>query len=787
MASTFTENDLRILGYTDVTKLDSIDPNQNPPLFEVFDATMIGGLEKIESRFIYLKSRCGVEIATAAVKSHSHPKNTTYVIKPASSDLSERVVGPDQKLHKHEDLVWTALNNTIAEYLENLQMLVPKEEYFVNPSLDNRAKSAGDVVENLSNYLVGNTHTDVKGSLWVVKANAGVGKTTLARQLIHNLAEKIQKYRTIPIYVEAQHWRNLNMSSLEILWDVIENSLQRISGLNIPMNEDIFKHALRQGYFCFIFDGFDELCGDEKSQFEPQSVLNELIGVTEESEARILLTTRTIFWDAKIADEPENVHTEKLQNFNTQEARSYFGKVFRQGVDDSKRDRSIQLYNEMVKDAQPRQHAGSIREEFCNLPLCLRMITDYVNQGEVSAYSVDSKKPVLYNLLVNICEREMVRQGLKTDAESQLLSFTDMAMNYEGTNPTFSLEDLALTPNGFDYKDVSQAEDHALLDAISTGAKSKFSFRYEFIASFLRAKGIYDWMNSSSSHPKDLPKPIATSLVEEADGKGQILEQLANYLEAEDIERILQRGQEIVKLRLRNYMESFFFHAALSLVDKVYPKHNKAERATLIFRNIKEDQGPDPEFRVRNWCFTGRIENLDLSNIEFHNCRFRDIRFHGCLSNSVTKFTNCHFEGHQYLGSQGDGWKYVTLYSPKFEFPANMPWEELLDNGPLLDRKVVAEHLLKLGVRKFWRNGAISRSITNANWTQGSLSQSSHAETLRKAMLKVDLIREIRISGVSEGGIAINPDSIGDVGNYMDNNQLSGKVLEAYNVVLSKL
>jgi hypothetical protein len=47
-------------------------------------------------------------------------------------------------------------------------------------------------------------------------------------------------------------------------------------------------------------------------------------------------------------------------------------------------------------------------------------------------------------------------------------------------------------------------------------------------------------------------------------------------------------------------------------------------------------------------------------------------------------------------------------------------------------------------------------------------------------MKRVNLISEITISGVSEGGLLFNRESIGDLQLFMDNQQFSGRIMEAY-------
>lgn len=114
--------------------------------------------------------------------------------------------------------------------------------------------------------------------------------------------------------------------------------------------------------------------------------------------------------------------------------------------------------------------------------------------------------------------------------------------------------------------------------------------------------------------------------------------------------------------------------------------------------------------------------------------------------------------------------------------PAAFEWEGLLDRdfGSTSDRIM---HLMRYALAKFWHHGAPKLSISFRNWNTGPIKQTGQSKAIMDAMIKTGLISKIRISGVQEGGISFDKDSIADLKNFMDNSQLSGKIEEVYRLL----
>lgn len=629
MPTTFTANDVRLLGYA------KADIKETTAAYDIIDATSTVGLDGITTRFIHLKTRCTLDIARR-VSAQWRQRERTYVVKANSLSLQNEslrdVFGRDAPIYTQEDLVWRVLKTSFADYLNELKANVTVAKPFISPK-SSIPEIGPHLVDRLLEFLSAQSGSADGGTLKVLSANAGVGKTTLSRKLVHSLVDRIGTAKCIPVYVEAQHWQKLNVASLDGLWDVIDNSL-RVFSAHVPMTESLFRHALRQGYFSFIFDGFDELCAGKRTQFVPTSVLRELVDVVAESEARALLTSRTLFWESQIGSAPPGVEVWPLEPFNAQQAKGYFVKAFGQST--PQREAANKLYGEMRRQAIPPERTGSVRDQFVNLPLCVRMVADFVKDGG-TAVATSQDEPVLRSFLTAICEREETRQGLVTRAAAQLHSFQDMALAYEGVNPEFGTEDLALTPEGFAEDDLEKAADHALLQKADSGEDKKLMFRYEFIAPFLRAAAIAKWIQSDDQPIENLPRSLVTIAEREADGRGEVLEQLMNFLSRAHLDRVMVKGRVATAKLGVQHVSSFFFHIAQALIAQQSGLTGK-ERATKLLLGLPHSSQSDQTITVNGLTVRGPIYGLDLRNTTFVRCRFRDIIFRRCVAGAQTAF-----------------------------------------------------------------------------------------------------------------------------------------------------
>ena len=198
----------------------------------------------------------------------------------------------------------------------------------------------------------------------MIRAPAGVGKTSLARHLTRKIAEGANTYRLIPCYVESDHWAKLRVESMDQLWAMIENSLRHFDP-HLKLTQSLFEHLLKSGDLVFIFDGFDELCGHNRSRFSPREVLSELHQLARESAAKIILTTRTTYWEAEVGQVTQasglgllasDMRVFDLEQFTKQQAHDFFEKRFQRKQ--SFRQKAHLLLDQVSAANQPPTKGG---------------------------------------------------------------------------------------------------------------------------------------------------------------------------------------------------------------------------------------------------------------------------------------------------------------------------------------------------------------------------------------------------------------------------------------------
>lgn len=759
MPRTFHHEDTKLLGYGRAW------PIHDAPSYTVIEAEAQAGLETIATRFIYLKSNCTRSAVDDALRQFDTGGNSR-LLQPASGKMPH-IVG-DHPVNQLEDLVWQRLVDQYFDaYLHTGLLDVPADEHFITPS----ASTGSDVIATLNDYMTGKNRSG-DGKIMVIKAGAGVGKTTVSRILVRKLAEAASNTKTIPIYVEAQHWKN-QLRADSSFYDVIRNSLDLLSAKPLP--EDIFFHALRKGYLSFIFDGFDELCSYQYDSFDPIEVLDQL-RIPEESEARVLITTRSGFWEARVEDveHTSTISMVSLDPFNTQQSRGYFRKVFGQGT--LQYERAEKLHKALQDDTRPLDHTGSIRDEMFNLPFCVRVLADYVKDGgqldgvEGEDQRAQNEVPNFHRLLLAICERERIRQRLDTLAEEQILSFVDVASADSTQRPSFALGDLLSLRGGFRTMDEAKIGEHALLERHESDG---FCFRYEFLAPYLRALGV---RNTLMDESLVLQGGLVKVLERERGGKGEVSENLSRILRPKDLEAVVRRCHGAVGQR--NFsLASFFFNLGLDLSRHRSDIISNAARTQALFFD-GYDGVTDRE--VVGWRFFGTMEDLDLSEMIFKECHFTDVKFRRCSVSGETVFDGCTFEGSVVM-SPPSMWASVDYReSCRALFPADASWERILRRA--VGRKAErVDVLLSIALNKFWSGGRFRASIAKAHWRKGWLGETREAKRVLDSMLKAKLIQEVHISGVDDGGYAFDRTALADLQNYMDGRHKSGKVRAVFN------
>ena len=329
MRQILNSHTLELLGYTNPEQVSS------DTRADVFIATIVAGIEEQRVQFVYIKTRS----SRSDLSNISIERNiATFFVVPESSginteDVNIAIPGGPHRLYQLDELIWARMTSAFREYVDGLTAQLIVEPYFVQP----RSESAtSEPDKEIVEFFASRSATYGAGTVLVLRAPAAVGKTTLLRIVVQRLLKSKDQYRAIPIFIESAHWSQLRLESVSGLWEVVRNSLMRFAP-DLVMSKSLFEAALKTGNIVFIFDGLDELCGRRDVSISAVDIVDELASIARGTNARILLSTRTAYWDSEIARTWENVSKLDLAPFNRQQALSYFERRFSNDISLQKR------------------------------------------------------------------------------------------------------------------------------------------------------------------------------------------------------------------------------------------------------------------------------------------------------------------------------------------------------------------------------------------------------------------------------------------------------------------
>jgi hypothetical protein len=776
----FLERDLEILGYSELRE-------ERFEGWTIFSGVALAGLERVETAFLYLNAGFTNEMAKEAKPEFVGRKGRKYVIVPRSEERRKNFIdelfGSYSKFFVAEDLIWAKIQERFAEYLQHIRKIVPQEEHYVAPRKEGPYEPDARLDDELLQLLTYNGDKENR-RINVVRAAAGVGKTTLARRLARMLADKSDSLRVVPVQVESSHWDKLQLASLEGLWEIIENSFHKCSH-NLQINKSLFEHLLRQGDLAFIFDGFDELCERRHSCFTPRNVLDELLALATETSkehstsvvTNIVITTRTMYWKAAVGSTKLPFRVLDLAPFNRHQAHSYFQNVFKKTPRDHNKAQGI--YRKLVRSNTPLTPGGP-REQFVNHPFCLQMIAEGVRRGYDEQFEFSGPTSLLLQFLLQFCERERRRQRLITPAESQLDALQEIAV--AGEFDAFELDYCVAA--GFEEKDLPRLIDHPLLNAKVVAEKTLYSFKYEFLRPFLKAKFLVAAIRRIGAAGATKDDPAWRVMAEESGANGSVLEHVLQLIVPNDTKAVTGCYRTALRVLPKKGPElSFLFHVARLLVER--PNLTKRERTDLLFGLLFDKFNQSRE--VHRLYVVGQINKLDLSDVKFIECDFVDVSFRDCIANKGTQFRQSLFTGDfDVAGTDQKSWSHVKVsIDCILDFPTNLIWERVLR----AEVGAKEEHLrdaLGLALAKFWHHGQPKLTLPKNQWSTGTLGHSIYCEPIRNAMFKYGLTKEATMGGEAEPVYLFSDDAIPDLQRFMDNGQLTGRIRDVFDSLLTK-
>jgi hypothetical protein len=729
-----------------------------------------------EARLLFLDSGASWKTSEEAAIALKSEKKDFQILVQTSSAIAQQLGRLTQTLQSTR-----AAMTVRGLLLASLQKLLRFDESakegdprFVNPSVKGPAGSEGRALEVLKSWLWENP---AAGPLGVLLANAGVGKTTVFRQL-HSLLLSGAERSGFPLLIESSQWARIaSMPDLE-LWDIWKQALDAL--YSVTMQKEFFEMCVETGAIIPLFDGLDELCAKLTGQFLPTATLVSLREFADKGESRILVSARNEFWESFVDVQKRiGIDTFELLPFNNQQTARYLEVFFPK--DFTKRERASQILARLDKETSKAGYPTP-RMRITNVPAVVAMVAECADLDDEADQAVgrfgqylDEGNPLM-SLLKFVCLREKLRRIPGAEPEKQVEWLTDLSVDFDDH---FSREDLRSYAEielglGTGENELQKILAHALLESRGNAVRFRFAFVPEYLAAM--------WLSSSlRGADTDLPTRVVALLARYSSGGTSFVQYAAEHLSAIPTET-LKRRFGLIRARLTEIKAgealSGLLHLAIKTAESLSPTGPKGDRTELTLEILNLPDG------FLDLTVTGKIANLDLSGTKLTNCTFRDAGFSNCQFDAKTSFVDCRFEGKLEV-EKAEGIGQATFRNCDFRGQARDVLQNLLptrESVPIGQEQVV--EAFRHALDKF-RKGPTFKSMRTEDLRKGTLRYSPLRDTVLEALIEFQIIELHMISGVGQNaGVHVVTEQINDVRQFLDNNFLVGRLKLAVDKVI---
>lgn len=753
-----TAEDLRLHGYTSV---EEIQPGRvgigglNCRIFQGTDS----GFARSRHTFVYLLA----STTEQSLRRHMGALNdrASFIVVPNS--LVERPVSNvlqelPTRVIVFDEMMWERISGLLAGYLNDVSNQVEKlkQDHYVPPSLynasDDEIRDGQDSVEYLVDFCCG--RTDERNNIVAIEANPGVGKTALATMVADRLVSKSSQETVVPVFLPADEWRTKE--------PMPRNLADVLRGMEVPFRDDdsAFSRLLQQGYIALIFDGFDELRDTEKAPIER---LDELRHIARASNARIIVTVRSSFWEREILERENtrggtvsDVTCYRIKPFDAQDRRRYW----RKRLTEEEALAAARLHGRYIAGVQDN---GTM--ELFYLPNCASMIADYIERnGPATADTVapdnneNGDRDLVDRFFREVMERERVRQQLQTSVRVTRSALENISVDH-GDDDWFDGIWLEL----YDVADVDleRLRDHAMLDYVEP---ERFRFRYPEVTKRFRASRFLTALLTGELSERT-PREFLELVSEEAGGSGDLPHEVAKIVDGGEVD-----GVADAHTRANDFdVKSLVFHILANYVVLNNKTMSRADRWTALSRFLGGTQKG-----IAGLCVKGAIEGFKLRNFTIRDSRFVDLALYADVEN--VRFEDCTFKG-ALSGSE----------NCRFE---NCSAEDLARlrvgwRDPHADLEDDIRGYLRVAVRRFvHERGNGFKAVWRDEWATGDVDR------IETTLNVLDHFRRYRVVGVEPAGTRekINLTTEGKrwAGRFLSQGSLQGGLLEAYQAMLRK-
>lgn len=761
----------------------------------------VGGI-KNSLCILYLMADATVEStreAKTAIKKQGTPPERTQVVYPPS--LKQRNPGA---INAFESIAASTLE--LTEYFTSF-ILQQTENYLqkisalnFNHYVDPHIKISGGFEMRAANPVL-NFLTDPElkspmfnGALGVLLAEPGQGKTFMSRYL----ANQTSRRKFIPIYVHAEQWSRMQQDEISSIWKTITHSFRYFEspiGWIDGAEEEFLKVALKAGLFRVIFDGFDEYVLWNKGKVDALETIQSLQSLTNETGARILITTRTSFWESEVQEDTEaNLHPGHhlfvIKPFDKNRADNYFKQRF--SDDKQKQDAATKLFVSL------KEKASDSSMDFVGRGFFLFLIADLIERDFTSQSPELANKSVLQWIMKALCQRERVRQDLPLTEEEQLRCLSEFAeflvcgedatsenlkLVIQGTTDTTpaEIDELVLRPR--------KLKDHPLIRFDPSND------RWHFVQNQLMFALLADRLIKLSESPQNhqsllnlvrrnkfdlqLQNDVASAMADqlfELKNKDEALNKIREIIQA-----LLKTGDNSGIVQLTGNPASLATTLALLAINKSYPKGSDRKEKTKALISLFPDE------KLSKLNFSGTLARFDFEGYRFEECNFHQVSWANCVLNSQTIFSKCTFSGGNVLSCEKFGhaqWESSCIFDA--------------DSKSIIDAEIVRAGKRNYSIddlksditqliKKFSpKDGLGLRSVEERNLTKGIISASIYKNEIVEGF-KRRILEPHSISGSDGGGYHVNAASRDAMNYYSTNGVFTGSLAQLYDELRKKL
>jgi len=683
------------------------------------------------------------------------------------------------------------IQDQLKVYIKNIiTELEPK--FFVDPPYKTPSGFKSRFPNPVYSFLTDNVDDVKDGALGILLAEPGQGKTYTAMYLASTLASS----NFIPIYIHSPQWFNMKEEDLSSLYKTITYSFRYFDS---PLDwiegvEDLFINVtLKLGVFRIIFDGFDEYILWNKGKLTPNEIIYNLYNLAEQSNSRILITSRTTFWNSNITDEEQYKQLFKylILPFDTNHASNYFN--LRLKGKDAAINRAIIIFNSLKNIGR-----SDLSSSFAGRGIILNLIADLSVETEVINY--DGNTTIFQWIIKALCQREEKRQRLPINAEQQL-SVLRLFAEYKATGkkPTSELlsEILHIICDKLTMEEIhsmvgfgnvpKSLQDHPLI--FKTNESDIWKFKHEQIEFNLLSEQIilYSKENLNNTIKK---------LFNDLNNDGSILDDLCSVI----YEQISTNTDESkAEIQTASFLKKIIYCCELnSVTPNIYS--NIVTLTTKLLLDVLNKNRPIGGSKVERMKellsyfdnnellglqFSGTLSSLDFSKITISNCRFENVSWSNCKFSAHTKFKDCNFISGSIHNCNNFGESHFESCQYDAEAESMISYEIL----KLGNKKVSKEDVqrdIQLFIKRFMPKEGLFKSVHKENILRGTFAVSPYKNDLLSVMKKY-IIEEHTVSHSSGIAYHIRAESKESIKNYLTNNIFSGELLKAYHDLCREL